>query len=82
VLRDGEAEAPDFIQHAWDRGYRARQIIRENIAVGRTAGETLEHLARKLEAEDSSGSILPTRRYCSFVERLVWRAGFQEELPE
>ncbi len=52
VLRDGEAEPPDFIQHAWDRGYRARQIIRENIAVGRTAGETLEHLARKLEAED------------------------------
>jgi len=51
VLRDGETKVPDYLQYAWDQGHRARAIIRENIQVGRTAGETLEHLARTLEAE-------------------------------
>lgn len=51
VLREGETEPPADILHAWARGYRARQIIKENIKVGRTAGETLEHLAEALEAE-------------------------------
>jgi Xaa-Pro aminopeptidase len=51
VLREGETEPPADIQHAWERGYRARQIIKDNIKVGRTAGETLEHLASVLEAE-------------------------------
>jgi len=50
VMREGETEVPDFIQHAWDRGYAARQIIKDNIRVGRTAGETLEYLAKVFEA--------------------------------
>ena len=52
VLREGEARVPDYLQHAWDRGYHARDIIRRNITVGRTAGETLALLAEKLEAND------------------------------
>jgi len=51
VMREGEKAVPDFLQQAWDRGYRAREIIRRNITVGRTAGETLAFLAEKLEAE-------------------------------
>ena len=51
VLREGETEPPADIQHAWERGYRARQIIKDNIEVGRTAGETLDHLGMALEAE-------------------------------
>jgi Xaa-Pro aminopeptidase len=51
VLREGEAAPPADIQHAWQRGYRARQIIKDNIKVGRTAGETLAHLAAVLVAE-------------------------------
>ena len=51
VLREDETEPPADIQHAWDRGYQARQIIKNNIRVGRTAGETLAHLAEALEAE-------------------------------
>ncbi len=51
VLRDGETAPPADIQHAWDMGYRARQIIKDNIKVGRTAGETLAHLAAVFEAE-------------------------------
>ena len=51
VLREGETAPPADVQHAWDMGYRARQIIKNNIKVGRTAGETLAHLAEVLEAE-------------------------------
>ena len=52
VLREGESAPPADLQHAWGQGYRARQIIRANIKVGRTAGETLAILAQALEAED------------------------------
>ncbi len=52
VMREGETEVPDFIQHAWDRGYAARQVIKDNIKVGRTAGETLEFLAEVFEELD------------------------------
>jgi len=52
VTREGETEVPDFLQLAFDRGLQAREIIRRNIKVGRTAGETLAVLAKKLEAED------------------------------
>jgi hypothetical protein len=52
VMREGETQVPDYLQHAWDRGYRAREIIRRNIEVGRTAGETLAFLAEQLEAAD------------------------------
>ena len=52
IMSEGETEVPDFIQHAWDRGYFARQVIKDNIKVGRTAGETLAHLAQVFEELD------------------------------
>ena len=52
VMREGETTVPDFIQHAWDRGHFARQVIKNNIKVGRTAGETLAHLATVFEDLD------------------------------
>lgn len=52
VMREGETTVPDFIQHAWDRGYFARQVIKNNVKVGRTAGETLAHLATVFEDLD------------------------------
>jgi Xaa-Pro aminopeptidase len=52
VMRDGEDEIPEFLRKAFERGLRAREIMRRNIEVGRTAGETLALLAEKLEAED------------------------------
>ncbi len=51
VLHEGESAPPADLQHAWQQGYRARQIIRANIKVGRTAGDTLAILAQALEAE-------------------------------
>ena len=52
VMRDGENEIPEFLREAFERGLRAREIMRRNITVGRTAGDTLALLAEKLEAED------------------------------
>ncbi len=49
ILREGETELPASIQHAWDRGLQAREIIRPEIRVGRTAGETLDAIAAALE---------------------------------
>jgi Xaa-Pro aminopeptidase len=51
VMREGETEVPDFLQLPFDRGLQARKIMRRNIKVGHTAGETLAVLAKKLEAE-------------------------------
>ncbi len=52
VMSEGETEIPVFLTEAFDRGLEAREIIRRNIKVGHTAGETLDLLAEKLEAED------------------------------
>jgi Xaa-Pro aminopeptidase len=52
ILREGETDIPAGIQHAWDRGIKAREIIRKTIKVGRTAGETLEAIVHALEAEN------------------------------
>jgi Xaa-Pro aminopeptidase len=52
VLRAEESAPPADLQHAWDQGHRAREIIRANIKVGRTAAETLAILAQALEAEN------------------------------
>ena len=51
ILRDGETRAPEGLQHAFDRGLRARKIIRKDIRAGRTAGEVLNAVVRTLEAE-------------------------------
>lgn len=49
VLREGETDAPPAIRHAWQQGYAARRIIRDNLRAGVTAGEALAMLADKLE---------------------------------
>lgn len=51
LLRQGEIDVPASVEHAWERGLAARKIIRNNIKVGRTAGETLEACAKALEKE-------------------------------
>ncbi len=50
VLREGETEAPPEIQQVWQAALETRQILLENIVAGRTAGETLDLLIRKIEA--------------------------------
>ena len=49
ILREGETSVPKSIQHAFDRTLEARKIIRKNIKVGRTAGETLKAIVSALE---------------------------------
>ncbi len=51
ILREGETRVPDGVQHAWDRGLRAHEIIRKNIRTGRTAAATLNAVIRALEDE-------------------------------
>jgi len=49
VLREGETELPERVQKIWDDAMTVREILRTNIKVGPTAGETLELLIGKLE---------------------------------
>jgi Xaa-Pro aminopeptidase len=49
LLREGEKDVPASVQLAWDRGLEARQIIRKEIKVGRTAGETMDAVVEGLE---------------------------------
>lgn len=49
ILREGETEVPESIQHAFDRALAAHDIIRANVRAGRTAGETLETLVTALK---------------------------------
>jgi len=49
LLRDGESEPPPEIQRSWNDVVRVREILRENIVPGPTAGETLDLVVRKLE---------------------------------
>ena len=51
ILREGETTLPQSIQKAWDRGLKAREIIRRTLTPGRTAGETLKILVATLEKE-------------------------------
>ena len=54
VLREGETAPPESIQHAFDRAIGAREIMRKEIKVGRTAGQTL---AASVEAMEAAGYI-------------------------
>lgn len=47
--REGETDLPSVIKKIWEEVLKVRGILRENIEVGPTAGETLELLIRKLE---------------------------------
>ena len=48
VLQEGEAELPASIQKAFDNGRAVRDILKNNIKAGRTAGETLDLLNRRI----------------------------------
>ena len=49
VLQEGETGLPDRVQKIWSEAMDVREILRANIRVGPTAGETLELLIEKLE---------------------------------
>lgn len=49
VLREGEIAVPPGVQHAWDQGLKARQVLGDNIKVGRTAAETLKIVGEAFE---------------------------------
>ncbi len=49
VLREGETEVPAGLQNAFDQGIRVREIIRQTIKPGPTAGEMMERVNAALE---------------------------------
>ncbi len=49
ILKEGETSLPAGVQHVWDLGIQAREIIRKTIKVGYTAGEMEEIVIRTLE---------------------------------
>ena len=49
ILKEGETSLPPSIEKAWDRGLKAREIIRKTFKPGHTAGETLKIVAHALE---------------------------------
>ena len=49
ILKEGETDVPESVQRAWQFGLDAREILREELRVGRTAGETLASAAAALE---------------------------------
>jgi len=49
VLRKGETDLPPHLRKFWEDVEKIRDILRKNIKVGPTAGETLEILIQKLE---------------------------------
>ena len=49
LLREGETEAPPEIEEIWRVALEVRQMLLDNIVAGRTAGETLDLLIRKIE---------------------------------
>jgi Xaa-Pro aminopeptidase len=49
ILKEGEISLPQGLQHAWDRGLKAREIIRKTFKSGHTAGETLEIVSSAIE---------------------------------
>lgn len=58
VLKEGETHLPESFQKAFDNGRAVRDILKKNIAAGRTAGETLELLNRKIN--DSGFRVMET----------------------
>jgi len=51
ILREGETDVPEGIKHAWERGQRARDILKPTLKVGMTSGEALQVMIRALEEE-------------------------------
>jgi len=51
ILKEGETSPPKSIQYAWDQGKKAQSIMRKYVAVGMTAGESLQAIIDAMEAE-------------------------------
>ena len=51
ILKEGETNPPKSIQYAWDQGKKAQSIMRKYVAVGMTAGESLQAIIDAMEAE-------------------------------
>ncbi len=49
ILREGETSVPESLQYAWDQTKKAQGIIRQNVKVGMTAGESLTAMVSALE---------------------------------
>ena len=49
ILRKGETELPAEIKEIWEHAMNVRKILKKHIRPGRTAGETLNLLIRKIE---------------------------------
>ncbi len=49
ILREGETKVPESLQYAWDQGKKAQRIMRENVKVGITAGESLKAIVSAME---------------------------------
>ncbi|MBE3118536.1 MAG: M24 family metallopeptidase [Candidatus Atribacteria bacterium] len=49
ILREEETDIPEGIRNAWDQGMKVRAVIRRQLKIGRTAGETLKAIAHALE---------------------------------
>ena len=49
IMREGETSVPESIQLVFDRAMEARKIIRKQIKVGKTAGQTLKDIVSALE---------------------------------
>jgi Xaa-Pro dipeptidase len=49
ILPHGKTTIPSGLQLAWEQGLRARQVLRDNIKVGRTATETLKVVGQAFE---------------------------------
>ena len=52
ILRDGEREMPASLQYAWDQVKKAQGILRQQVRVGMTAGESLNAMIAAMEAAD------------------------------
>ena len=52
ILREGETSVPESLQYAWDQTKKAQGIIRQNVKVGMTAGESLSAMISALEQAD------------------------------
>lgn len=49
VLNESETAVPSGIQNGWVQALKARDVIKENIKIGQTAGETLKKIGEALE---------------------------------
>ena len=49
VLKEGEMKVPSGIQNGWIQALKAREVIKEQVKVGQTAGEALEKIGNSVQ---------------------------------